>query len=309
MTIAAKIIADSISPDGIRLTTMQITLHRYVLAEFNTHRQFSRNFRSSRAVPVAKLLGEVRVNPAMPVAWLKNRPGMQASEPMSADEEARAREEWLRAANDAADHAERLAELGLHKQWANRGLEPYLYVHGVVTATEWANFYALRRHPDAQPEMKALADAMWEAQQASEPKPLRPGEWHLPYVRVDNLRDLRLRYGYDYPGPLARTVDQETVVNEAVRVSVARCARVSYLTHEGKTPSVEDDLRLYDRLVGSVPLHASPAEHQATPDAFEPEYPIARWAHPELHANLVGWVQHRRTLPNESVKDHDALAS
>ncbi len=297
MTISAIVVADSISPQGIRLTTMQITLHRYVLAEFNTHRQFSRNFRSSRAVPVAKLLREVRENPAEPVAWLRNKPGMQGTDPMTLEEEAFAQACWRKAAVDAAFHAERLATLGLHKQWANRGLEPYLYVHGVVTSTEWANFLALRRHPDAQPEMKVLADAMWEAREASTPTSLVPGEWHLPYVYL--ARDAELL--------LTRPKGDSTSWGEWFggllrKISVARCARVSYLTHEGKTPNVEEDLKLYDRLVGSVPLHASPAEHQATPDEM-PEYPGDAWLHSRQHGNLRGWRQFRKMLPNECVED------
>ena len=299
MTISAKVIADSISPHGIRLTTMQVTMHRYVLAEFNTHRQFSRSFRSSRAVPVAKLLEEVRTDPAMPVAWLRNKPGMQATEPMDDVDVELTRGAWLRAANNAADAAELLATLGLHKQWANRGLEPYLYVHGVVTATEWANFFTLRRDKDAQPEMRVLADAMWEAREASTPMPLRSGQWHLPYVQISDMCN---RWDVDLG-----TIVPAHVWDEAIKLSVARCARVSYLTFEGKPPNVEDDLRLYDRLVGSTPLHASPAEHQATPDDKSIHGSVKAcyvdWDHPEQHGNFVGWRQYRKFLVGENVKD------
>jgi thymidylate synthase ThyX len=157
MSISAKIIADSISPEGIRMISFEITCHRWILAEINTHRALSRNYRSSRAVPVTKLIEEVRYNPAMPVAWLKNKPGMVATEPMTADEASLARSIWKSAAFDAAYRAGTLSDLGLHKQWVNRILEPYLYVHGVISGTDWANFYSLRRAPDAQPEFKALA--------------------------------------------------------------------------------------------------------------------------------------------------------
>jgi hypothetical protein len=297
VTIYAKVIADSVSAQGIRLTTMQITLHRYVLSEFNTHRMFSRNFRSSRAVPVKKLLEEVRTNPAMPVAWLKNKPGMQATEPMTQEEEANARGFWMKGARHAAGIAELLSVTGLHKQWANRGLEPYLYVHGVVTATDYANFYALRRHEDAQPEMKVLADAMWEAQEGSTPELLQPGQWHLPYITAADYADTQT----DWDEMLATGDDG---LSKRVKVSVARCARVSYLTHDNRSPSVAEDLKLYDRLVGSTPLHASPAEHQATPDtAWWGAADLGwDWKNPHLHGNLNGWISHRKTLPNECVR-------
>ena len=284
MTISARVILDSISPQGIRLTTLQVCFHRYVLAEFNTHRMFSRNFRSSRAVPAKKLIEEVRNNPAMPVAWLKNRPGMQGGEAMTLNDQQTCREFWLWAAEKSADVAEDLAEAGLHKEHANRVLEPYLYVHGVVTATEWSNFFALRRHNDAQPEMKVLADAMWEAMEASTPQLLQPGEWHLPYVlpeEIEEGRGLKDPYG------------------NLRRVSTARCARVSYLTHEGQKPDRDADLALAKRLIGSAPMHASPAEHQATPDKWTDKL---KWWRPELHGNLTGWVQFRKTLPGECVR-------
>lgn len=283
MPLEAKVIAHNVSAaGGPPLITMQVSMHRYVLAEFNTHRVMSRSFRSSRAVPVAKLIEEVRTAPAEPIVWLKNKPGMQATEPMTAEEEAAARADWLDGANEAADRAETRARLGLHKQWANRCLEPYLYVHGVVTGTEWANFFALRRHADAQPEMKALADLMWEAQQASTPKVLLENEWHLPYVTEEEMM-------WQPDGGHLKD-------SELIKLSVARCARVSYLTHDGRKPSIDDDMRLYERLVGSVPIHASPAEHQATP-----HFPHDWWHQPWMHGNFRDWIQYRKTLPGENI--------
>lgn len=242
---SAKVISDSVSPNEIRLTTIQITFPRFLLPEFNTHRVFSRNFRSSRAVPVAKLIEEVRESPYEPAQWLKNQPGMQATEPMGALEAAEARITWRNGAKLAAETAERLLKAGTHKQWANRVLEPYLYVHGVVTATEWSNFFELRDHKDAQPEIQALAKAIRQK-----------------------------------------------------KISVARCARTSYLTHEGTKPTVTKDLKLYDDLVGARPLHASPAEHQATPDKEIRDVTTATtsWEALELHGNFQGWVQHRKII-------------
>ncbi len=285
--ITAKIIADSIGEYSPRLTTIQITFPRFILAEFNTHRVFSRNFRSSRAVPVKKLIEEVRNKPYEPLVWLKNKPGMQGGESMTTNEINYARSIWLQGAKNSADIAEQLASCNLHKQWANRGLEPYLYVHGVVTATEWSNFFALRCHPDAQPEMRALADAIFIAMTGSEPQYLDIDQWHLPYVNIEDIVKFggTRPFGPDWPPR---------------KMSVARCARVSYLTQEGKPPKVEDDLALYDRLVGSTPIHASPCEHQATPDPKILTEWGMDWEKPKLHGNLRGWRQHRKFLPGES---------
>jgi hypothetical protein len=176
-----------------------------------------------------------------------------------------------------------MALVGAHKQIVNRLLEPFAHIRVVVTATEWENFYKLRRHPDAQPEIKALADAMWEAHQASTPKKLEAGEWHLPYVTAGEY------VGYD----------DATLL----KISTARCARVSYVAPGESTASVEKDLELYDRLVGSEPVHASPTEHQATPDKIEETGAFNQlcWINPQLHGNFVGWCQHRKLMEAGSV--------
>lgn len=282
MKPSATVIADSVGQHAPRLTTVQVTLHRFLLAELNTHRKFSRNFRSSRAVPVKKLLEEVRTNPAMPLHWGANQKGMQASttcdnlvgcysDDFGTWEDLSPQDAWLAASRKAADMAEAFSEAGYHKQIVNRLLEPFLWVHGVITSTQWSNFFALRCHPDAQPEMRALAEAIRDAIQGSTPTLLKPGYWHLPYIGDDfslNQHDVRA-------------------------VSVARCARVSYLTQDGRTPTLAEDLELYDRLLSAVPLHASPAEHQATPFG-------ENVASNPLGANFgPRWVQYRKTLPGE----------
>lgn len=293
MTISAKVILDSISPEDIRLITLQLRYPKFIHGEFMTHRVFSRNASSSRAIPVERLIQDVLEEPAMPVFWGKNRPGMQAVEEMSEAERFTAIGNWLEARDSAVDHARRMARFGLHKQLVNRIIEPWCHINVIITSTDWANFFALRRHKDAQPEMKALADAAFEAVFESIPNKLKPGEWHLPYT--------------DYNQQLGLT---KLTQQDFIKASVARCARVSYLTHEGKKPSIEEDLKLYERLVGSSPLHASPAEHQATPDfevtpeaAGDRNYDWLRWKYPEQHGNLRGWRQYRKMLPKECVRD------
>ncbi len=300
MTTRAEVIAHSISPQGIPLVTMQLRYPRFIHPEFMTHRVFSRSASSSRAIPVERLIRDVLEDPVYPQFWGKNQPGMQADNECSdgvwlTPHEGEGKEfftreaAWSVARDYAIEAAQAFAAAGYHKQIVNRLLEPFCHINVVVTATEWSNFFALRCHPAAQPEMRMLAEAMRDAMEASEPRLLRPGEWHLPYFNserddVGNWLGSRMK-----PIELA----QET----CIKISVARCARVSYLTQEGKTPTIEEDLALYDRLVTSVPMHASPAEHQATPDGVPAD---GRWLQPHLHGTLRGWVQFRKTLPNES---------
>ena len=311
-TITAKIIADSISPQGVRLTTMQLRYPRFIHAEFMMHRMFSRNASSSRAVPVERLIADVERDPAVPLVWTKNQPGMQGIELLTPKEVASGVIEWAEALQNGIRHARRLIKLGAHKQLVNRLLEPFSHINVLVTATAWANFFALRCHAAAEPHMRLLAEAMWSARQESMPMRLEPGDWHTPYVTPSEWVTLTCQDSITDVLGLSRG---DTVAT-AVRCSVARCARVSYLTTEGKPPTVEADLALYERLVGAAPMHASAAEHQATPDDFEdgPEVGIvqedgSRWRqvvgyrHPELHGNLRGWVQYRKTLAGECKRD------
>lgn len=273
MTISAKIIEDSISDSGVRLTTLQLCYPRFIHAEVMTHRVFSRNASSSRAIPVAKMIEQVRTNPAMPIHWGLNQPGMQANHELCGYTLDHAKELWSEAAWNAARVAEAMMESDLHKQVANRILEPFQWIHVIVTATEWDNFFELRDHPDAQPEIRALAIAMKEAFAGSRPMTLGEGEWHLPYV----TRAERAEHFYDN-------------VDLLLKISAARCARVSYLTHDGQQPDIKKDSALYERLVGSVPLHASPVEHQATP------LPSAEmWS-----GNFRGWLQYRKLIEGRS---------
>lgn len=278
--IQAKVVADSITAEGARITTMECTYPRFIHSEVMTHRVFSRNAMSSRAVPVAKMLEQVRNSPATPVHWGANRPGMQAGEELTGGSLEEAKFLWFRAAQQAAGIAEDMAKVGLHKQVANRVLEPFQLMRTLITATEWDNFFALRAHPAAAPEFQALAYAMQDARNASAPVMRRFGEgqasWHLPYVTDEERRLLPL---------------------ETLRMcSAARCARVSYLNHEKQNPSVVEDVDLFGQLVvrpyvdrkgrtysESDPLHASPIEHQAVPAALAVS----------SSRNFRGWLQFR----------------
>jgi hypothetical protein len=268
MTISAKIIADSLGYGAPRLTTMELRYPRFIHAEFMTHRVFSRNASSSRAIPVERLIQDVLDDTAMPIHWGKNQAGMQAR--VEHDAPVVFRNDavppdlaWTRARDVAISAAERFAAAGYHKQIVNRLLEPFSHINVVVSATEWSNFFALRDHPDAQPEIQALARTMREAMEHSTPKYVSAEEigWHLPYV-LDEEKSL---YRPDV----------------LTKVSAARCARVSYKTHDGKPAEIAKDLELFDRLAKADPPHLSPLEHVCKPTCV-------------TNSNLKGWTQLRK---------------
>ena len=311
---SVKIICDSISPQDHRLTTFELRYPKFIHGEFLTHRLFSRNASSSRAIPTAKYIEEARLDGlrATPVFWGKNQKGMSATEELTGDQLLGAQFEWRQAALDAANRAVLLLNQGAHKQIVNRILEPFLHINVVMTSCEpgLMNFFGLRLDAGAQPEMRALAEAMWTKYREGEPTPLKPGEWHLPYVDWRQFMAVERNLIPDNE----MTIDKHLQI--AIRVSVARCARVSYKSFEtGKVSTVEEDLKLYDRLIGTQPIHASPAEHQASPDTdvrlvehrsrvsgrdnFE-EW--SEWAgdHKYQWGNFIGWRQYRKTLPGEA---------
>lgn len=253
MTISVKVIEDSINAAGDRLTTLQLLYPRFIHAELMTHRVFSRNASSSRAIPVKKMLEMVLFEPAMPIHWGVNQPGMQASDEFAGEARQKAIDVWYAAARDAAHHAETMMEMGLHKQVANRILEPFQHISVVLTATEFDNWDELRDHDDADPNIHELARQVKAARNNSIPQILEYGEWHLPYVTPDDWTLLREHDDEDFQIKLAR------------KISAARCCRVSYLKHDGTASSIEEDLALCDRLAAARPIHASPFEHQATP--------------------------------------------
>lgn len=282
--IEAKIVADSVGPNGIRLTTFVVTYPRFVHSEVMTHRMLSRNASSSRAIPVKKQIQMVIDNPAIPLEFTKNKAGMQGGEALDGESHDKAVSAWLEGRDRAVEVANKLADLEVHKQYANRVLEPWAHITVVLTATDWANFFALRCHEMAQPEIHALADAMYDEYSKNIPQQLQTGDWHLPFI----TKELELETHSD----LGAFESKEELIQTLIKRSVARCARVSYLNFDGKTATLEKDLELYDRLLGGNPIHASPAEHQA--QATAAYYYIG---------NLKGWGQYRKCLQNENITE------
>lgn len=292
MTIKATIIADSIA-NGIRLTTLELEYPRFIHSQMMTHRMFSRNASSSRAIPVEKIISQVEKNPAIPISWGKNKPGMQAGEELSNVEQQYARLDWISALEEAAYRAESLAETGVHKQIVNRLLEPFSHIKVIVTATEWDNFFKLRLHEDSQPEIQELARVMLSALKASKPQELNLGEWHLPYVSWEEIETWW--FSGENPTNLG-------LFEVAVKCSVARCARVSYNNHDNSTPDIEKDIKLADKLLAAG--HMSCFEHQATP--LKKTIGEGWWletgvTHLDIYGgywsnNFRGWKQYRALL-------------
>lgn len=282
--IEATILKDSVnSLTGSRLTTFELTYPRFIHSEVMTHRKFSRNSASSRAIPTKVLINMVDDNPVVPIHWGKLQSGMQAEEEISYEHQTLCEREWLELKDKAVESARFfLEEMKVHKQIVNRLLEPWMHITIVCTSDEdgYKNFFKLRCHKDAEPHIQALANEMRKVYEANQPQVIKPYEWHLPYA--DNLQ-----------------------------VSAARCARLSYLNHLGKKCKVcdgrgcercnftgrvpwehEDDMNLAKRLAENG--HFSPFEHQVMA------------CHPSRTgvvspSNLVpGWLQYRKMFNGEN---------
>ena len=289
--INAKILLDSLNPAGDRITTWILTYPRWVLAELNTHRALSRNTSSSRAIPVSKLIEQVKTNPAVPSFWGKNQPGMQADVELTGTELAEAKRLWLEGRDNAVRIVEQLNAVGLHKQSANRLLEPFLYVTSLITFTDGENFFGLRAEKDAQPEFRELAYLMLRLYQESEPTRLKAGEWHIPFgdsFDVERLADIVYK---DYPNDGSYTSAPTSEFTELrIKIATARCARTSYLNFDGKDDYAADIKLTMEKLAPSG--HWSAFEHcaEALPESTR-------------CGNFVGWKQYRKFFPNENRSD------
>lgn len=249
------------------LATVEATFARSALAELNTHRAFSRNSASSRAIPVKKMLEMVETRPFIPRRFSLAQKGMHASEFVTPKDSGweDCLQWWIDSRDLAIEQVEAGLKLGLHKQDVNRILEPFMEHTAIISSTEWSNFFNLRMavddqgNPLAYPPIYDLAVAIHDAVVYSTPQPIPNRQWHLPLTNFDGDWDLSL--------------------DERIKVSVARCARVSYLTHDGKR-DIDADLNLFKRLYEAG--HLSPFEHAAQADGLYGG-----------SGNFTGWKQAR----------------
>lgn len=323
--IKAKILADSINEKGNRLTTFEIEVPRIVWAEFMTHRQFSRNAASSRAIPFDKMLLQLD---GVPSRFGAAQKGMQdnglefdndvliecygrVSDELYTPEEMAftSLEAWDYAKVHAIKVSQAFKEAGYHKQIYNRLTEPFQMIKAIVSATEYSNFFWLRDDVMADPTIAELARKMKEAYDNSTPQLLKAGEWHLPYVFTDFVVvDGKSRQIYFSRDEI--DMRDNLTLEQAIKVSAARCAAVSYRNEDY---GLEKCLQLYERLVGDERKHSSALEHQATPmneKTYASNNPDEHctWQVGISHidrdynfwsGNFCGWIQHRKTILGE----------
>lgn len=268
-TPKVKILADSVF-NGSRLTTIEVEYWRAIHSEVMTHRVFSRCFSSSRAKPLTKVLDDLSKVPVWgPNHWTLNCKGMQAKEEITdSDDIDFLQKSWENRALNAYMFVDSLKEnFNLHKQIVNRLLEPFSSIKGVITATEWDNFFKLRCAEDAQPEMQDLAKAIKTALNSHEPKELKENEWHLPYIFSEEMLNIS---------------------DDVIMASAARCARVSYKAFDGTT-SIKKDKELFYKLV--LNGHFSPLEMVAQAKVSKGKN-VSNFNH--------NWTQLRKIVENEN---------
>ena len=303
--IVARVVAKSVSDWGKEIVTWEYEAPKCILAELNTHGMLAKNAQSSRAVPVKSVINAVRNSPVVPVHWGSNQAGMVAGEEIdtpimfmgtSIDRET-AWEVW---ANINCTMANAFNEAGYHKQIVNRPLEAFTMVRGVITATEFHNFFHLRYHPHADPYIQELAKCMWEAYELAEAEVLAPNEWHTPYVEHDRVDGKLMYFIYDEDGT-KKYIDE----GYSVRVSSVACGQVSFRKHDTTEETVD---RVWTRLMEGDIIHASVTEHQAKALSYGAVglnyLRIEGVTHIDTNldpwsAKFKGWIMHRKLIPNE----------
>jgi len=295
MGFSVKVLADSLAPCGQRLTTMEWTYPRPIHSEIMTHRDLSKNSASSRAIPPEKLIERILADPWVPEYIGVNQKGMAPGEELTGEARTAAVDAWLGARDIAIAHARELIRLKVHKGVVNRLLEPWMWITIIISGTEWPNLFALRLDKMAEPHFQHVARMAKAAMDASTPRKLVAGEWHTPLVASEDI-PLVTDYVAAKVGQFGLTEigitgeipkDVEKLAQETlVKVSVGRCARISYLTHEGKR-DIKEDVRLHDDLIVKRPLHASPAEHAAQAMDWPGWWKTDRWRWPVIDGVTV----------------------
>jgi len=298
------------------ICTFELHYPRLVLCEFNTHRAFSRNAASSRAIPFVKMVEQLN---GRPVRFGVNKAGMADGGPHDAlvkmpgtNVDVTPEELWEKARDNAVEYASALNDAGYHKQVVNRLTEPFQMIKAIVTSTEWDNFFWLRYDEAADPTLQELAKEMLKAYLETPAKLLGSGEWHLPFVHTCRENDVQKFYIND---PEDGSVRIYLSLEEAQKVSAARCAAVSFRRVDY---TLEKSVEVYNKLVGAERKHASAFEHQAkVPEddgAINVKWDPQTWepgiSHVDRHGNLwsgnfKGWVQFRKLIPGENYTEFD----
>lgn len=286
--VNAFIERDSILESGAhRLTSIVACFPRVILPELNTHCVISKNTSSSRAIPyhrdkprapnaAASMREMVMESPYLPLYWGKNEAGMQASAELDPIQINNCKTLILQLRDTAVGTCDQLWSIGMHKQDLNRYLEPWGWTYQILTSTEWANFFALRTHKDAHPAFRLLARKMYVAYRSSRPRILKMGEWHLPFTDA---------------------LDWDRSVEDQLKISVARTARISYFNFDGKR-DFNKDCELYEKLAGAYPKHMSPFAHQGRPSRPD-----------DAVSNFQGFLQYRKMITGENITSFEPSES
>lgn len=311
-----KVVKDSFCLDsGVRLTSLEIRYPRFIHSELMTHRMLAKNSASSRAIPWKKIRAltqeeldngskyadncmyqMIRTNPVIPISFGREQSGMQSGSELFGKELEEARNIWLDACDAAIEYADRLSRLGVHKSIVNRLIEPFMWITVLVSGTDWNNFFRLRIHKDAEKHFQKLASMMKEEMDLSEKEgkveKLVAGQWHCPYLFGEELEELRETERRNIALGGWSEYLQEQII-KFKKISVGRCARLSYLTHDGKR-DVEKDIDLCNKLAYPSDvnvMHASPFEHVACGAASKKE----------RSGCFHGWKQYRKEFSHENV--------
>lgn len=279
--VCCSIDVKSVVEGGVRMLydiEVQDENHNFFANNIVVHNCLSRNFSSSRAIPANKLRKEAWSHPFVPVYWGANKSGMSADQQLTGFKLSMAKFSWKLAGKFAVMFHKLMECVGVHKQTCNRIIEPWMSVVGTVTSTEWDNFLRLRYDHNAQPEIIILAKKIHDAIKNSTPVVPADGV-HLPFI------DQQER-------------DQFTI-DQLIKISVARCCRTSYANCLGKKSQPEEDIKLYDRLLGNG--HFSPFEHIAfVPKGMGKAGRPPKDFQADMQRNFRGWYQLRAFIQPES---------
>lgn len=296
--------------------TLKLKYGLMIHAELLRHKLFSHSVKSNRAIEPHRIRHEVINDPYIPVRFGQNQRGMVAK---GESKYARfARKMWLAARYVACGIHYCFEKIGIHKEITNRLLFPWQWVSQTLTFTEIDNFFNLRLHQAAQPDIQRLAqvirDCLENAHANDEIEDIGLGDYHVPYVN---------RYKNGEGQVVYRDNDgRELSVEQAIVCSMARCARSSYNNHDGSKSTyntrvkqgMRTDLEIYQDLIESKPVHASPGEHVCTPmvkqnvslnSGVKIAFKQPGVTHVDRHGMLWsgclrGWVQQRYLLEDES---------
>lgn len=291
--IDAKILADTISTNGARITTFEVLCPLHAHVHMLTHRAFSRNAQSNRAIPSKIVIKDRAVY--VPSFWGKNKKGMSPKgEEITGLKKVLAIIIWNSTSMVCKLSVRLLSALGLHKETANRLISPFLMVNSIITATDFDNFFNLRISEHAQHDISILATKMKKLLDESAPV---ISNVHAPLVHDREKEEL-----YEYAKSIYSTYDisggrmklyaiaNRIFNNIIVQAVVGRCARVSYSTHNGFI-DINKDINLHDLLLKD--RHMSPFEHVAVASGCD-----------DRHANLKGWYSYRSNIERLSSQKH-----